>query len=99
MDKNVASSGFVLALDYIKLTPVNTAPPVIEPPMLWASAQGDRLVLSWPTNATAFILEECVDLISSNWTPTLTLPSVVNGELVVATPMTEARRFYRLHQQ
>ena len=68
------------------------------PPTLSARRQGGGLVISWPTNATGFLLEYATNLPTTNWMPALPLPVVANGENVVTNAFTRGAVLYRLHK-
>jgi hypothetical protein len=96
VDKNASSSGYVLSLDYVKLTPA-ASEPLIPPTLSVAGYPGD-VVLTWSTNAAGFTLEYTTNLISNGWIPALP-PSVVVGQWAVVTNTSEGEgRFYRLRK-
>jgi hypothetical protein len=68
----------------------------VTPPTLSASRTGNNLLLSWPTNASAFQLEFAPDLGHSGWTPVPGSPGNVGGQFVVTNAMTNRAGFYRL---
>ncbi len=96
VDKNPSSSGYTLAFDYIKFTPVVASAPTNEPPRLSATPYGPDLVLSWPTNTTGFLLETTPHLPAVNWTSALPMPVVVGDRNVVSNTMDGEEAFYRL---
>ncbi len=96
VDKNASSSGYAVALDYIKLTPASAQ--VTGRPMLSATGHPGELVLAWPTNAADFSLECATDLTSTSWIPA-SPPPVAVGEWAVVTNTTDGNeRFYRLRK-
>jgi hypothetical protein len=98
VDKNAASAGYWLSFDHIKLTPANAVASPEVPPLLIAQAFGSDLVLSWPTNASAFGLEFATELPATNWN-SATPPALTSGEsLVVTNAMTAEKVFYRLRK-
>ena len=96
VDKNAASSGFTLAFDYIKFTPVPNA--VVSRPKLSASASNGKIVLSWPTDGPAFGLEQTDELSSSNWVSSSPEPVISGEQLVVTNATTGEKLFYRLRK-
>jgi hypothetical protein len=88
VNKNSASSGYQLAFDDIKLTPV--------PPSLTVTGQSGKVVISWPTNAGGYLLESTTNLTSTNWSPVPSAPSVVGSFNVITNPVNGSALFYRL---
>jgi glucuronoarabinoxylan endo-1,4-beta-xylanase len=68
-------------------------------PALSASRTGNNLLLSWPTNASAFQLEFAPALVNSNWTPVPGNPTTIGGLFVSTNSMTNGAGFYRLRGQ
>ncbi len=93
--KNAASSGYNLALDYIKLTP-DTSPGTV--PILAVTGQGGNVLLSWPVNPAGFSLEYTTDLSLVSWQPVVVAPTVIGGFNMVTNAMTEGIQFYRLRK-
>lgn len=56
----------------------------------------ESIVLSWPSSAAGWILEENPDLSPGNWTPSGRTVTNVNGTNQASAPATESRRFFRL---
>jgi hypothetical protein len=76
------------------------APPPPPPPMLTANAAPGGITLSWPAPSTSYLLEAATDLLLTNaWSPVTNPPQTVGDLLTVTVPATDARRFFRLHQQ
>jgi hypothetical protein len=63
-------------------------------PVLAIERSADDVILSWPSTFSNFVLQECMDLVTINWT---NAPSGINNPVTV--PATEPARFYRLRQQ
>lgn len=99
VDKNAASIGYTLVLDYIKLTPVATivVPPVVSP-MLYAQLAGGTIILNWHTNASGFLLESATNLPAASWSQVLPAPVIVNAINYVTNAVDMERRFYRLRK-
>jgi len=55
-----------------------------------------EVVLSWPTNAAGYSLQESVTLPSTGWDVVPTPPTIVNGEYQVTISPLADKRFYRL---
>ena len=67
------------------------------PPRLTITSAGTNFVLTWPTNATGFILQSTTNLNSStNWSTVAPLPVIVNGQNTVTNRVSGAQQFYRL---
>jgi hypothetical protein len=62
------------------------------------------VILSWPTNVAGFdyasyTLQSTTNLISPTiWSTNSPAPVIANGQCAVTTPISDARRFYRLSQ-
>jgi hypothetical protein len=65
-------------------------------PTLAYSRSGTNFVLSWPTNATGFVLQATSSLSPTNWTNATPAPGTVGTNKVVTNILTGAERFYRL---
>jgi hypothetical protein len=66
------------------------------PPAITATRQGNNLILAWPTNDPAFILEYATNLPVSIWISNPTAPSVVDDQYTITNSMTDNFRVYRL---
>ena len=77
---------------------VYTAPVYVLPPLGLASSP-TNLVLSWPTNAVRFVLQENSDLNPAGWTNSAATPQVNGGQKQVAFDFTNSARFFRLMHQ
>ena len=97
VDKNAASSGFDISFDYIKLNQA-AVPAPLPPPKLSASANHGSIILSWPTNAFAYALEQTDELLSSNWISSSPGPVVWGEQLVVTNATSGEKLFYRLRK-
>jgi uncharacterized repeat protein (TIGR03803 family) len=70
---------------------------LLAPPQLMITPSGDNVVLTWPTNATGFILEFATNLVSPTvWNTNSTAPVIINGQNTVTNPITGALQFFRL---
>ena len=65
-------------------------------PKLSQQRQGATLLLSWPTNFADFTPEYATNLPATNWLPHPSLPAVVNGQLIITSPLSAPREFHRL---
>jgi hypothetical protein len=69
------------------------------PPQLTLTPSGGNIVLTWPTNYSAFTLQSSTNLdASSVWTTNLPAPVVVNDQNVVTNPISGTQQFFRLTQ-
>ena len=66
------------------------------PPALSVATSGGNLVLSWPSTALAFSLQQNSDLGTSNWTPVTDSAVFTNGQYQLIVSPTNAATFYRL---
>lgn len=98
VDKNASSSGYALAFDYIKFTPVAAPASSNQPPKLTATLYDRDIVLSWPTNTIGFLLESTPRLSAVNWTSALPMPVVVGDRNVVSNTVGGEETFYRLRK-
>jgi alpha-L-fucosidase 2 len=98
VDKHTNSSGYRLAFDYIKFTPVSTPASSNQRPRLTAIPQGRDIALSWPTNTTGYLLESTLHLSAVNWTSASPMPVVVGDLNVVSNAMAGEQTFYRLRR-
>ena len=60
------------------------------------SGTPNTVVLSWPTNATGFTLQETTSFPVANWTPVTTPPSLVGNQNEVTVTPLSGNHFYRL---
>jgi hypothetical protein len=67
-------------------------------PVLSITPSGGNLLLSWVVPSIPFVLQECSDLTTSNWTAIPTPPTLnyTNLHHEVSIPAAPARRFFRL---
>jgi hypothetical protein len=65
-------------------------------PALGIIHQNSSIVLSWPTNAVGFILENATNLPAANWTTNSSSPAIVNGQYTVTNTVSTGTKFYRL---
>jgi hypothetical protein len=55
------------------------------------------VTVSWPTNATGFVLQANTNLnVTTNWVPVTNIPVVVNGKNTITNSPTNSATFYRL---
>lgn len=60
------------------------------------SVSGSNVTLTWPASVTGLTLQSTPCLSSANWTPLSLTPTVVNGQNIVTTSITNVSQFYRL---
>lgn len=68
------------------------------PQLLKATLAGNAVVLSWPTNATGFMLQSTPSLVPPIWTDVTNGLTIVGAENTVSIAVTNARRYFRLRQ-
>ena len=69
-------------------------------PELTITSSGPTVILTWPTNASAFTLQSTSNLVSSPfWTTVSPAPVVVNGQKTATNLISDTQRFYRLVAQ
>jgi len=72
---------------------------LVSAPRLALSFSGANVILTWPTNATGFVLEATTNLGAATvWSTNPASPSVVNGQNAVTNQVSLAQRFFRLSQ-
>ena len=70
------------------------------PPRLAVTQSGPNLVLAWPTNGAAFILQSTSELgPAAVWNPVTPPPSVVNSQFMFSNSTVGGGQFFRLQQQ
>jgi subtilisin family serine protease len=67
-------------------------------PTLQVARVGNQILLSWPTNATGFVLRSTANLSGSGWGTVATTPVVVAGRFFVTNTISGNARFYRLQK-
>jgi uncharacterized repeat protein (TIGR03803 family) len=67
-------------------------------PQLTIIPSGPYVILTWPTNYTAFTLQSTTNLVSLLWNTNYPAPVVVNGQNTVTNPISGRQKFYRLSQ-
>ncbi len=68
-------------------------------PRLTISLSNQKVVLSWPTNASGFTLQSTANLVSpAVWTTVFPGPVIVNGQNAVTNTISGTQKFYRLIQ-
>jgi uncharacterized repeat protein (TIGR03803 family) len=73
---------------------------IVSAPALQAQVSGKNFVLSWPINATGYVLQTTTNLTAANsWTAVANVPAVINGQDVVTNGISDRMRFYRLKAQ
>src|SRR6185503_5500293 len=67
-------------------------------PTLQATRAGNRIVVSWPTNATGFALRSIGSLSSGSWASVSPAPVIIGNRYFVTNTITGTGRFYRLQK-
>lgn len=67
-------------------------------PALRASLAGNQIVLSWPQEATNFVLEATARLASPSWAVLTNAPDVIAERNVLTLPTANGTQFYRLRK-
>jgi oligosaccharide reducing-end xylanase len=67
-------------------------------PTLTITPQAGSVVISWPTTAAGFNLEQTASLSAGSWTTETNYPSVVGSNNVITNTSTATATFYRLHK-
>ena len=71
---------------------------VLGTPKLDVASLGNSVVLSWPSAAAGFQLEQTSTLSNSNWTTVSATPAVVGDRYQVTNALEAAHTFYRLRK-
>jgi hypothetical protein len=71
---------------------------VINLPKLAITHLSNSVVLSWPSTATGFNLEQTSNLTVGSWATATNTPSMAGGNKVVTNTLTASTTFYRLHR-
>ncbi|MDB6066965.1 MAG: hypothetical protein JWR26_3173 [Pedosphaera sp.] len=66
------------------------------PPALSIRTGSGKIILSWPTNQTGFVVESKSGITSTNWTTVTNVPVLTNGLFTFTNTMTGGNKFYRL---
>ena len=91
-----ANGGSFLPADY-QITYQNGTLTVNSQPILLFSVQGNNFILSWPTNATGFILETSTNLTdASAWIQAAEPVHVIGTQNVVTNSISSRSAFFRL---
>lgn len=68
-------------------------------PSLTIHQSGTNAILSWPAAAGDYSLEATTSLTSPDWQTVSATPVLTGGDQTVTEPISEASKFYRLHQK
>jgi hypothetical protein len=72
----------------------------LPPPSLSSSFSGSALSLSWPTNATGFVLQSATTLANGgDWQDSSLTPAIVGNQTIVTVDATNTAGFFRLRGQ
>jgi hypothetical protein len=69
---------------------VKTIKAFLSPPQLAITRSGANVILSWPSNATGFLLQSATNL------PSPVIWTTIGGQNVVTNPVAGPQKFYRL---
>jgi hypothetical protein len=62
----------------------------------WGTASFTNVVLSWPTNAAGFDLQQNSNLASAIWLAVTNMPVITNGQNQVTLPAAGKDNFFQL---
>jgi alpha-tubulin suppressor-like RCC1 family protein len=80
--------------DYMERdTPVEIVAP---PPQISIIPYGDNVILAWPSNAAAFVLQSTTSLTSPNWITATPGPVIVGDQCEEFHPVSAPQLYYRL---
>ena len=97
--KHAASSGYTLAFDHLKLTPIPASVPGgAAAPVLDAARELGAIVLSWPTNADTYQLECATNLPALDWLLAAPPPTPLGSNFFVTNYTDGKQKFYRLRK-
>ncbi len=98
------SAAFPIALPVLPYPGTNSAfvvkfsPIVPGPPLLQINRAANVLHLSWPVEATNYMLEATISLPAVSWSTVTNTPTVTATNRSVQLPLTGPAQFFRLHQ-
>jgi uncharacterized repeat protein (TIGR03803 family) len=72
---------------------------ILVPPALSITSGVSDVIISWPTNATGFVLQSSPSLGSNSWLTVPSSPAVVNDQFVLTNSTANTSMFYRLFYQ
>jgi hypothetical protein len=70
--------------------------PQVPKPSLGILLAGANVIISWPTNATGYALQQNSNLTTTVWTAVTNTPNVADTNMTVTIPVLDGNRFYRL---
>src|ERR1022692_493127 len=73
-------------------------PNVITGPALKIVPAGGQVKITWPANATGFVLQSRTNLVSGTWSTVAGTPTVINGLNTLTVSISQAQTYYRLKQ-
>jgi YVTN family beta-propeller protein len=65
-------------------------------PTLRIASAPPNVILNWPTNAPAFVLEQSAAVPSTNWSPNTFVRDIAGDQFSVTNPASASQRFFRL---
>jgi len=69
---------------------------VAPPPQISIVPYGANVILVWPANAAAFVLQSTTNLASPVWSTVSPSPVIIGNQCEVFTPGSGPQRYYRL---
>jgi hypothetical protein len=82
----------------IRTAATNITIQVVQPTVLNASIVGSQLLLTWPTNDSAFKLFYTTNLSRGAWIANPVVSSIVDGQYTITNSMTNQMEYYRLQK-
>jgi hypothetical protein len=95
-DKNLLD--FLTTIDTESYLRITLNPGRDPAPPLYIHPAPDAVVLEWPAAKTNFALQSNPEILDSTWTPVATPPVVAGEFLVVTSPISRPKQFYRLQE-
>jgi hypothetical protein len=71
----------------------------LQPPKLTVEPAGADLLLSWPSAANGYVVEQAEALVAEGWQATTNPPALFGGRFWQTNAVTEQTRFFRLRRQ
>jgi hypothetical protein len=73
-----------------------TFAPVGPPPAISVALSGNAVQLTWPTNQPGLVVQQNINIASSNWGVVTNPVSIVNGKYQVIVPLSSTNTFFSL---
>ena len=65
-------------------------------PGLRIASEPPNIIVAWPTNAGAYVLERATQLPSTNWSPDTSLRGLIGADFAITNAPSPAKLFFRL---